>query len=546
MSEAAGKAGGDDFERSEMVRNSGFLSINILISRITGLAREMVKAAELGTDYLSDAFSVSFAIPNFMRRLFAEGSMAAAFIPALKGYLIDGDEKATERFIASTFTALAIVVCATIALGAAITPYIVPFFGTDPVHPAERISETVILTRLMFPFLGLASLAALLQGMLNSVKVFLPSSTTTIWFNLIIIACVYVLRPFVPNAARSMAIGVIIGGVFQALYQLPFVLRKGFAFGFVSPLEAFRNPGTRKVFSLIGPTVIGMAAYQINDLVSSMLAGNGGTGVLSSIQFSLRLQELMLGIFAVSIGTVLLPGLSAAVKKDDWEEYNRQFSFCLRAIALITLPVTFFALVQGREIVSLIFKIQNFSDRSVALTTAAFTFHIIGLYAIASNRIIAPAFYAQLDTKSPTWAGIASVFINIALALALVGPMKGGGIALALSVASVANMIILIVLLKRNERIRFRTTVAASLAYALKIAAFSLIAAAPVFILKQFVYAPFAGANRIIAFGLPLLICLAAFCLVGVALLALSRDEVLASIAQLLKRRGKASGKDGA
>jgi putative peptidoglycan lipid II flippase len=335
-----------------------------------------------------------------------------------------------------------------------------------------------------------------------------------------------------------MAIGVIIGGVVQALYQLPFVIKRGFRFGFVNPALAFRNPGTRKVFRLIGPTIIGMAAYQVNDLVSTALAGNAGIGVVSSLQFSLRLQELMLGIFAVSIGTVMLPGLSAAVKRENWKEYNRQLALSLRIIALITVPVTFFALTQGREVVSLLFKARNFSDRSVDLTTGAFTFHILGLYAIATNRIVAPAFYAQLDTKSPTWAGIASFVVNIAVALALVGPMKGNGIALALSVASMANMAILIILLRNNPHVFFGPTIVKSLTYALRIALFSGLAAVPVFFLKPSIYAPFAGANRVLAYGLPLFICLAIFCGIGSIALAITKDEQFSYIAGML-RKGK-------
>jgi putative peptidoglycan lipid II flippase len=524
-----------EHNQASIVRNSSFLSLNILVSRVTGLVREMVKAALLGTTGISDAFTVAFMIPNFMRRLFAEGSMSAAFIPTLKGYLVEGDRKETERFISSTFTALAIIVTATVALGIAATPLFVPLFGTEPV-------ETTVLTQVMFPFLALTSLAALLQGMLNSVDVFLPSSTTTIWFNLIVVACAYGLTPFMPNAGRAMAIGVIIGGTFQAAYQLPFVLKRGFRFGFTNPSLAFRNPGTRKVFRLIGPTIIGMAAYQVNDLVSTALAGNAGTGVVSSLQFSLRLQELILGVFAVSIGTVMLPGLSAAAKRKEWKDYNDQFGLSLKVIALITIPTTFFSLTQGKEIVSLLFRARQFSDNSVTLTTGAFTFHIMGLYAIAMNRIIAPAFYAQEDTKSPTWAGISSFAVNIAFALALVGPMKGNGIALALSIASVANMVILLAMLKRNRNVEYGRTVGTSLAYAGKMAVFSVAAAVPTLLLKPWIYAPFAGYNRVIAFGVPLLASFAVFALVGVGLLAVTKDTQLGFLVRMLKRK---TGKKG-
>ncbi|MDR1748133.1 MAG: murein biosynthesis integral membrane protein MurJ, partial [Spirochaetaceae bacterium] len=424
------------------------LSVLTLGSRILGLVREMIKASLLGTSALADAFNVAFMIPNLFRRLFAENSISVAFIPTFRGYLEDREKEETREFLSATMTLIAFLTTLIVAAGIAASPLIVPLFTGENTQALP--SETVLLTRIMFPYLAIISLAAFFQGILNGVRIFLPSGFTPILFNICVIACTYLLAPFTENPARAMAAGVIIGGIIQAGFQMPFVLKQGWKFSFTSINRAFSNPGTRRVLTLVGPTIIGMAAYQLNDIVSTALAGRAGSGIVSSLQYSLRLQELILGIFAVSIGTVILPDLSSFAKRERWGEFNAMLSRAMDIIALITIPVTFFALATGENIIILVFRNNRFTDESVRLTLEAFICHIGGLYFIALNRIVSPAFYAQGNTKSPTIAGIIGFGINIILALLLVTPMRGAGIALALSLASLGNTIALFVFLRRN------------------------------------------------------------------------------------------------
>lgn len=503
-----------------------------MVSRILGLVREMTKAAFLGTSALSDAFTVAFFIPNLLRRLFAENSISVAFVPTFRSCV---DRESSERirdFLSSMLTVVSLATAVTVAAGIACTPFIIPFFGTVA-------DETVLLTRVMFPYLAVISVAAFFQGILNGVRVFSPSGFTPILFNLSVIGCTWFLSRAAGNPARAMAFGVIAGGAAQAAFQIPFVLKQGFRFGFVSPKVAFSDPDTRRVLALIGPTVIGMAAYQVNDLVSSILASNAGTGVVSSLQYSLRLQELILGIFAVSIGTVILPDLSSLAAKADWGAFNGLLSRAMNTIALITIPVTFFSLANGESLIVLLFKTREFSDHSVALTLSAFTWHACGLYFIALNRIVSPAFYARKDTKSPTWAGIGSFACNILLALLFVGPMRGGGIALALSVSSAINTVLLFAFLSRSDEIDVRRLIASTVRYALRITAFSLVATWVMSRLAAFAKAPFAGMSRIPAIGIPLAVNLAVFACVGVALLAITRDPLLSGLAERLSRRNR-------
>lgn len=532
------------------------LSFFTLCSRILGLVREMTKASFLGTSKFADAFGIAFMIPNLLRRLFAENSISVAFIPTFRGYLEDSatsgkdsDEfKKTKEFLNSTITLISFCTTVVVILGIAFSPLIIPLFLDE--SDSVLTAEAVLLTRIMFPYLFVISLAAFFQGILNGVKIFSPSGFTPVLFNSIVIACTYIFTPLLTKnaadaeiraqmAARAMSFGVLIGGCVQAIFQLPFVIKTGWFCHFTSLKKAFKNPGTKKVIALVGPTVIGMAAYQLNDVISTALAGKAGTGIVSSLQYSLRLQELILGIFAVSIGTVILPDLSGLAKTQKWENFNRLLSQAIKIIALISIPVTFYSLVCGKEIISLVYKSKNFNDESVQLTLTAFRFHIAGLFFIAMNRVVAPAFYAQGNTKSPTLAGILGLAINMIFALILIKPMSGGGIALALTLGSLANSVLLFVFLKKNKQIDVKAVVGGTILYSIKMAVLSVIAAVPATLVKNATSAFFAGRGRLVEFGGTVVLTAIVFAFAGILLLLITKDPVLASAKNMVLKKVK-------
>ena len=532
------------------------LSFFTLCSRILGLVREMTKASFLGTSKFADAFGIAFMIPNLLRRLFAENSISVAFIPTFRGYLEDSatsgkdsDEfKKTKEFLNSTITLISFCTTVVVILGIAFSPLIIPLFLDE--SDSVLTAEAVLLTRIMFPYLFVISLAAFFQGILNGVKIFSPSGFTPVLFNSIVIACTYIFTPLLTKnvadaelraqmAARAMSFGVLIGGCVQAIFQLPFVIKTGWFCHFTSLKKAFKNPGTKKVIALVGPTVIGMAAYQLNDVISTALAGKAGTGIVSSLQYSLRLQELILGIFAVSIGTVILPDLSGLAKTQKWENFNRLLSQAIKIIALISIPVTFYSLVCGKEIISLVYKSKNFNDESVQLTLTAFRFHIAGLFFIAMNRVVAPAFYAQGNTKSPTLAGILGLAINMIFALILIKPKSRGGIALALTLGSLANSILLFVFLKKNKQIDVKAVVGGTILYSIKMAVLSIIAAVPATLVKNATSAFFAGRGRLVEFGGTVVLTAIVFAFAGILLLLITKDPVLASAKNMVLKKVK-------
>jgi len=516
-----------------LVRHGSMLSLLTLVSRVLGLLREMTKARFLGTTALSDAFSVAFLLPNLFRRLFAEGSISVAFIPTFKEHLLENDREKIREFLSSMFTFLTFFVTLAVCAGILAAEPLVRLFGM------EEFNETVLLTRIMFPFLGFISLAALFQGILNSHHIFTPSGLAPILLNIVTIISAYALSPYTANPARAMAIGILIGGFLEAAIQFPFILKKGHTFFFTGIKRAFSNPGVKKVLLLIAPTIIGMAAYQLNDLVSTVLAGRAGEGVVSSLQYSLRLQELFLGVFAVSIGTVLLPNLTEYAKTSQWDIYNKRLVSSINIIALITIPVTFFSLMEGQNLIRLLFQGHYFDETSVSLTLAAFTFHMPGLLFIALNRIIAPAFYAQSDTKSPTIAGIISFAVNITLAAVLVGPYRGAGIAFALTFASAVNTIVLLVFLKKNPNINLKAVIGPSLLYILKMIVLSALAVIPLFFISPLICGIFEEHGRIIRHGAPLAINAFIYLFIGITLLALVKDQNLIGIKNMIKKKEK-------
>lgn len=541
----------DKKSKPSLLRSGILLSVMTFASRIMGLIREMTKASFLGTGLYADCFTVAFQIPNLLRRLFAENAVSVAFIPTFKEYLskenTEENKKSTQEFINATFTLVTFLTACIVIIGIIATPLLMPIFCKKPAQGIENYaqaveywllekSEITFLTRIMFPYLFLISVAAFFQGVLNGCNVFAPSGFTPVLFNACVIAGTYVLSPHTSNPARAMSIGVVIGGFIQAVFQFPFVLKTGWKIGFKSLRKTLSNPGTKKVIALIIPTIIGMAAYQLNDVVSTSMAKRAGEGIAASLQYSLRMQELILGIFAVSIGTVILPDLSGLANKKKWDEFNLMLTQAIKIITVISIPVTAYSLVTGKELISLLYKNKMFNDDSVALTLGEFRYHILGLLFIALNRIISPAFYSQGNTKLPTLAGIISFGTNIILVFALVKPMGGNGIALALTLASFINTVVLFIFMKKLQEINLKKVLKDSLFYTFKIIIFSIVAAVPCYFLRPLLLAKFEGFGRLIGYGVPVIILAVIFAIIGVAELIITKDEIVRTVVAKLKK----------
>lgn len=472
-------------------KKSSDLAILTVISRILGLVRESVTAAFLGTGVLADAFAVAFMIPNVMRRLFAEGVISAAFIPQFKGLVTENRRERAAEFLNAVFSVLTVLAFLFVVIFILCSGNLVSLLA--PSLEAESAAEAAFLAKIMFPYIFFITLAALTQSVLNSSGIFKPSGCSPIVFNIIFITAAFLISRFTANPARALAIGVLSGGFMQLIIQLPFLRKTLFRFRFVSLKKAFSDPALKKSGKLVLATLLGTGAYQLNILITTNFASKAGVGVVSSLQFSARIEELILGVFVVTLSTVILPELVGNAKRGERDELEKNLVSALHFVAFVSIPAVIFTLFNSAEIVKLLFGFGKFGESSVKLTSDALKFRIFGLFFIAVSRIMMSLFYAFEETAVPIIAGLTSIIVNLVTAFFLVGTLSGGGIALATAVASFSCAVVLLTAFKINfkEMAELRKIFFSFL----KISVISAVSVLPVIFLKAHIYAFFGAVS---------------------------------------------------
>ena len=422
------------------------MSAVTFVSRVFGLVREWVRGYLLGTTGSSDAFAIAFMLPNLLRRLVGEGAMTAAFIPVFSDYLEKESPEDTHEFINSFFTMVLMFLIPFVAAALVFAPvlrYLLPKFA----EVSGKIELTVFLTRLMFPYILFISLAALSQSILNSYKVFVPSAMTPILLNISIITIGLLFGARMPDPGIALGIGVLVGGVLQFVFQIPFLNKKGVHYRLAFH---FANPGVRKVFFLMVPGAIGAGVYQINTFVSQLIAATLAEGSVAALRFSNVLVEVVLGVFVISISTVILPALSEMSSKGDKEGMVAGLRFALRLVFLITLPAAFGLVVLRFPIIRMLFRYGRFTEESTALVAYALLFHSIGIPGTGGTRVSVQMFFSMKDTKTPVYVAGAAMAVNLALCWALSRRLGLGGIALAGTISAFCNFFLLLIILRRR------------------------------------------------------------------------------------------------
>jgi len=421
-------------ENRRVTKAAGIIGVATLISRILGFIRDMIMAWFFGAGLLSDAFFVAFRIPNLLRRLFAEGTLSMAFVPVFTEYLTrDGKEEAF-RMARSAIRTLSVILVVLSIVGILGAPYIIQVIA--PGFEGSKFAMTVLLTRIMFPYIISVCLVALAMGILNVLGHFAAPALSPVFLNLAMIGGVLFISPFLENPVIGLAIGVLIGGALQLGLQVPFLLKKGFRFW---QKADFFHPGLSKIGHLMGPAVFGAAVYQINILFGTLLASLLPEGSVSYLYYADRLVQFPLGIFAISTSVAVLPSLSRQAAAHDFDGLGQTFAFSMRLIFFITLPAMIGLIVLREPIVALLFGRGAFGTQSVQMTAYALLFYGVGLWAFSAVRILVAVFYAIQDTKTPVRMAIISIIANIGLGIALMGPLSHGGLALATSLASMLN-----------------------------------------------------------------------------------------------------------
>jgi putative peptidoglycan lipid II flippase len=459
--EAHGSGGG----APRLARSAGVFGLATITSRILGLARDQVIAFYFGAGDANDAFRVASRIPNLVRDLFAEGAMSAAFVPTFTRLLaVEGRER-SWRLASSVINALLIVTGAIVVLGVIFAEPLVRLFASDFSDVPGKLELTIYLTRIVFPFLSLVAVAAVLMGMLNSLGHFFIPALSPAMFNVAVIVMSLAFIPFAPSLGVQpitiVAIATLVGGVGQLAIQWPPLRREGFRHRLVLDVK---DEGLHRVLLLMGPGTIGMAATQINVFVNTVLATGEGTGAVSWLDFAFRLMYLPIGLFGVSIATAATPAISRMVAEQDFARIRSTLAHALGLMLLLNLPATIGLIVLARPIVAVIFEHGNFTAADTIATAAALQLYAIGLIGYSVVRIISPTFYAVGRSRIPVMVSAGSVAVNVVLNVALVRAMGYRGLALGTSITAIVNASVQLVLLRREIHGLEGSRIAASLA----------------------------------------------------------------------------------
>jgi putative peptidoglycan lipid II flippase len=433
-------------EHDRIARAAGIVGSATLLSRVLGYVRDMAIAYLFGAGWATDAFFVAFRIPNTLRRLFGEGATTVSFIPVYTDYLLHRTKEESQELVDVAFTLASSVLIALTILGMVFSPQIVAVLAPGFKDP-KQVELTILMTRIVFPYLFFIGLVALAMGILNAHRHFAAPALAPTLLNLSMIASAYFFFHRFTEPIVSLAIGVLFGGVIQLAFQIPFLIKRGVMFRFNFH---FLHPAIKRICILMGPAVLGVAVAQINIFIGNILASFLLAGSISHLYYAYRLIEFPLGIFVIALGTAALPSFSQLVSEGKMDEFRDTISFSVRLVLFVTIPAMVGLIVLRVPIIHLLFQHGAFDHRDTLMTARALFYFGIGLWAIAGVRIIAPAFYAVQDTKTPVKMGIVSLFAYVGLSLVLMGPMKHAGLALANSLASVINVFLLLVCLRRR------------------------------------------------------------------------------------------------
>ena len=431
---------------SKMLKSSGAMATATMTSRVLGMVREMVYARFMGDGWVAGAFQLAFTIPNLFRRLLGEGALTAAFIPVFKEKeKIHGEAemwRASNAVISGLIVAAAVIVAlalvgVSIALG---------------VHQFSAQTDLMLrLLRVMFPYMLLVCVAAVFMGMLNARgHFFIPAMGATM-LNIVMIASVLLLAPRMgtelPEQIFALAIGVLAAGVAQAAFQLPTLRREGFRYNWVSP---WRDETVGRVVRQMIPGTIGVAAFQINVLLTQSVAFWVSPQIVASFNYAVRLMELPQGVFGISLATYLLPTLSGMAAEKKYDDFRATLRSGVSTLLFFNVIAAILLIVLAEPIVRLLFERGLFTAESTQRAALALLCLAPGLVAFSTVNVLARAFYALGDTTTPMKIGVACLALNLIMAIALVHPLRQGGLGIANTVTSVCNVGLLLFALRKK------------------------------------------------------------------------------------------------
>ncbi len=433
-----------------LLKSSTVVSCGVLSSRILGFFRDMVIAHFLGTGFLAEAFFVAQRIPNLLRDLAGEGAANAAIVPVLSEYQHKKERSEWQELIHVVMAWGVIILGAITVLGIVFAPWIVRAMAPGFMADGDKFRLTVDLTRIMFPYLILIALTAFQTGILYSLRSFWMPAFGPCLLNMAMILSAWLATMFSWHLAYALSVGVLVGGVWQLWAQAAALKKQGVCWGRPKTLK---HPGARQIWALIVPRLWGSGVYQLNIVVDTFCASLAtvvGAGGIAAIYYANRIVQFPLGVFGYALSSVTLPHLSKLAAEGKMEEFRGTLRFAFRRLMFILIPVTAVILMGSGLIIRLIFQRGSFDAYSTQITSQALFFFALGLPFYGASRILVSAFYALQDSKTPVKAATACLIINVVLNFALMFPLKIGGIALASSISSAANCVILWTILNKK------------------------------------------------------------------------------------------------
>lgn len=429
-----------------IAKSAGLIGLATLTSRILGFIRDVVIARLFGVYVYAQAFVVAFKIPNLFRDFLGEGATNAAFVPVFSEYMVRHSKEEFWELANVVLNLLLVILSLLTLLGIVFAPLVVRLIAPGFIADPYKLETTIRLTRIIFPYVLLISLAAYFMGVLNSLKHFSVPAFAPCLLNISIIVFAWIYG----ERIKGLALGVLVGGVLQLAVQVPVLYKKGFR---LKLFKRFKHPAAFTIFRLMLPRLISSSIYQLNNFVDSIfgslafIVGEGGVAVL---YFAYRLIQFPIGIFSNALSQAILPTLSTQALEDNQNRLRQTLSFGLRATFLVMLPASIGFMVLAEPIVSGLFGGGRFDANSIRVTANALFFYSIGLFAYGAKKIIQSGFFALKDTVTPTKIAGLSLMINIILNSILMFPLKIGGLALATSVSGIITFLILFFMLKER------------------------------------------------------------------------------------------------
>ncbi|ABC32587.1 integral membrane protein MviN [Hahella chejuensis KCTC 2396] len=419
-----------------LLRSSGLVGLMTMLSRVLGLARDIVIANFFGAGAGADAFFVAFKIPNFMRRLFAEGAFSQAFVPVLSEYRTKQSPVAVKALVDNVSGTLGLVLLAITVIAVIAAPVLAALFAPGFLDNGNKFALTVEMLRLTFPYLLLISMTAFAGAILNSYDYFAVPAFTPVLLNLSLIGAAFLITPYMDEPVMALAWGVLIAGMAQLLFQLPFLSRLQLL---PKPKVDRKHEGVRRILRLMTPAMFGVSVSQINLLLDTILASFLVTGSVSWLYYSDRLSELPLGVFGIAIATVILPSLSRKHAADNAKDFSATLDWAIRAVLLIGLPAAVALMTLAQPMIATLFQHGALTDFDVKMSAQSLQAYSLGLTFFMLVKVLAPGYFSRQDTRTPVKIGIAAMVANMVFNLALIYPMAHAGLALATSLSAALN-----------------------------------------------------------------------------------------------------------